>query len=422
MGKGFRVHESEFSFEFYPALCQSAAVTIANTTFKLGLDVLLADHLDWLSGQRVGLVSHTAAIDSSGLTSAEKLRRCTGVNLSALFGPEHGFRGLAAAGALTPDESHSEWNLPIYSLYGATRKPTPEMLKGIDVLVVEFQDLGARPYTYVSTLALVLEAASESHIPVIVADRPIPLPLSADGPVTAPQYTSFVAALPLPMQYGMTPAETALWIRNRSLPDLDLRIAPMQGYDCECERQPSWPPWVPPSPRIRSWESASLFTCTVFGEALPALDYGSGTENSFQLIGAPWLERDRLCDSLAGSGLAGIHFAPIDYQAQSGLYKGTVLSGLRLHITDYSAFRPLTTCVTLLEHIIKLYGATPLWTAAGTRPEWFDSLFGTDQVRRALQKGTSAAEIISQWQPALTEYKRTRFPQFLYRARSGIIL
>ncbi len=384
--------------------------------FNLGIDVLLTHHLDWLKGKRAALVSHTAARDSAGLTSAEKLYQHPRVTLSALFGPEHGFKGLAAAGDLTHDEIHSQWKIPIYSLYGANRKPTPEMLQNLDILILEFQDLGARPYTYVSTLALVLEAAQEAHIPVIIADRPIPLPLSFDGPVTNPAFQSFVAALPLPMQYGMTPAETALWIQHQSMPDLDLRIAPMQGYSCESVRQPAWPPWSPPSPRIKSWESASLFTCTVFGEALPAVDYGSGTDLAFQLIGAPWLDRERFSASLVEYHLPGVRFEPMDYQARSGLYKDMPLAGIRLVITDYATFRPLVTCVTLIECMMKLYGASPLWTAPGTRPEWFDSLFGTDQVRRALQANTSAADIIAQWQPALSDYQLTRQPRLLYGA------
>jgi uncharacterized protein YbbC (DUF1343 family) len=394
-------------------------MTVADTPFKSGMDVLLAQHPDWITGKRVGLVSHTAAIDHAGLTSAERLHRCPDVRLGALFGPEHGFRGLVAAGDHTEDESHTEWKIPIYSLYGATRKPTPAMLDSLDLLVVEFQDLGARPYTYVSTLALVLEAACEAGLPVIIADRPVPLPLSMDGPVTENRFKSFVAALPLPMQYGMTPGETALWLQHQSLPDLDLRVAPLQGYACEGERQPAWPPWIPPSPRIQSWESAGLFSCTVFGEALPALDYGSGTAQAFQLIGAPWLDRERLLAHLAGSGLAGIRLELADYQAQSGLYQGTPLAGLKLVITNHATFRPLTTCVTLLDAIIRLYGAAPLWTATGTRLEWFDSLFGTDRVRLALQSGTSAADIIAQWQPALADYKLTRAPLLLYGAQDS---
>jgi uncharacterized protein YbbC (DUF1343 family) len=219
------------------------------------------------------------------------------------------------------------------------------------------------------------------------------------------------------MQYGMTPAETAQWIRSHSLPDLTLRVAPMQGYDCECVQQPAWPPWRPPSPRIQSWDSASLFTCTVFGEALPAVDYGSGTSQAFQLLGAPWLDRDRFTDHLQDYHLAGVRFEPEDYHARSGLYKDMPLAGIRLVITDFAAFRPLVTCVTLIECMMKLSGASsPLWSAPGTRPEWFDSLFGTDQVRLALQAGTPASDIIAQWQPDLTDYRKNRQPHLLYGA------
>lgn len=384
------------------------------TTFKLGMDVLLTQHSDWLKGRRIGFVSHSAAVDAAGIISAEKLRHYPGVNLVALFGPEHGFRGQAAAGDQTADETHSEWAIPIYSLYGQYRKPTPDMLNGLDVLVVEFQDLGARPYTYVATLALVLAAAAENHLPVIVADRPIPLPLGSDGPVTEAAFTSFVAALPFPMHYGMTPAETARWIQAHTLPDLDLRVVAMSGYACEGLRQPVWPPWVPPSPRIQSWESATLFTCTVFGEALPALDYGSGTGSAFQLLGAPWLDCHRLIDELCGYGLPGLTLEATTYYAKSGIYKDVELSGVRLIVTDTATFRPIRTCVTLLEIITRLYGPDPLWAAPGTRPDWFDSLFGTETVRKALLAGTSAAEITANWQPALQAYRLDRAPSLLY--------
>lgn len=381
------------------------------------MDVLLAQHPDWLAGKRVGLVSHAAAVGRDGRTSASTLHSRCDVELAALFGPEHGFRGYAAAGVLTSDETHSEWDVPVYSLYGQTRKPTRDMLQGLDLLLVEFQDLGARPYTYVATLALALEAAAENHLPVIVVDRPIPLPCGCDGPLTEPAFTSFVAALPLPMHYGMTPAETARWIQAHSLPDLDLRVVAMSGYGCEGVPQPAWPPWVPPSPRIQSWESASLFTCTVFGEALPALDYGSGTGSAFQLLGAPWLDCQRLITELAGYPLPGLALEATTYYAQSGLYKDMELSGVRLIVTDTATFRPIRSCVTLLEVITRLYGADPLWMAPGTRPEWFDALFGTDMVRKALLAGTSAAEITSTWQPALEAYRRDRDPSLLYTSR-----
>lgn len=383
-------------------------------SFTLGVDTLLGSHLDWLEGHRIGLVSHAAAVDAQGLTSAGKLHHTPGVTLAALFGPEHGFAGLAAAGDLMNDTHHSGWNIPIYSLYGETRKPTPAMLDGVDTLIVEFQDLGARPYTYVSTLRLVLEAAAEAGKTVIVADRPVPLPLSLDGPLLDPAFATFVGLVPGPMQFGMTPGETARWLVEALGLTVDLRIAPMQGYHREVTRHPSWPEWIPPSPRIRTWESACLFTCTVFGEALPALDYGSGTTRSFQLIGAPWLDAKLLQAWLKDFALPGIDFKPFHYKAVTGLYAGTELDGLQLVITDYGAFRPVSTGVTLLAGITALYGSSRLWEASGTRPEWFDKLFGTDTVRAALQANTPAGEIIASWQPALRKFNETRRNHLLY--------
>ncbi len=383
-------------------------------TFKLGMDALLEDHPDWLENRRIGLVSHAAAVDARGVMSAEKLHRVKGIRLTSLFGPEHGFAGLAAAGELTKDDRHAVWGIPIYSLYGETRKPTRAMLDEVDTLILEFQDLGARPYTYVSTLRLILEAAAETGKTVIIADRPVPLPLSIDGPLLDPAFETFVGLIPGPMQYGMTQGETAQWLVEALGLTLDLRVSPMQGYFREDVRQPAWPEWIPPSPRIRSWESACLFTSTVFGEALPALDYGSTTAHSFQTIGAPWLDAQRLLGELAESPIPGIRLEPIRYQTMTGLYEGTHLDGLKLVITDYNTFRPVSIAVTLLAGIQSLYGVASLWEAPGTRPEWFDKLFGTDTVRLALQANTPAPEIIASWQPALARFKATRNRHLLY--------
>jgi uncharacterized protein YbbC (DUF1343 family) len=388
--------------------------TKTGVAFKLGLETLIEDCPHWLGGRRVGLVSHVAAVDVKGLTSADKLHHAPGITLTALFGPEHGYAGLAAAGELTSDEKHTAWNIPIYSLYGETRKPTAAMLEGVDALIVEFQDLGARPYTYVSTLRLVLEAAAEAGKTVVIADRPVPLPLSIDGPVLDPAFETFVGFIPGPMQYGMTQGETARWLVAALGLKMDLRVSPMQGYHREVVRQPSWPEWVPPSPRIRSWEAACLFTCTVFGEALPALDYGSGTAQSFQVIGAPWLDARHLLAGLKNAALPGIGFEPVHYQALTGLHRGTAIDGVKLIITDYRTFSPVSTGVTILAGINELYGPSRLWEAPGTRPEWFDKLFGTDSVRIALQANTPAHAIIASWQPALNDFRVRREQYLLY--------
>ena len=382
--------------------------------FRLGMETLLTEHAGWLVHRRVGLVSHDAAVGRDGVPSAVALRHAPGVNLVALFGPEHGFAGLAGAGELTVDAVHPEWRIPIYSLYGQTRQPTSTMLDGVDILVVELQDLGARPYTYVSTLRLVLEACARAGKTVIVADRPVPLAAGMDGPLLEPAFESFVGYVPTPVQYGMTQAETARWLAARLNLSLDLRVAPMQAYPRTPLRQPDWPPWVAPSPRIRSWESACLFTCTVCGEALPALDYGSGTSLSFQMLAAPWLDARRLLDALEGEALDTVRFEPIRYDAVRGAYAGQTLDGLRIIPTDYARFAPVTTGIMLLDHIQRLGGRDALWAAPGTRPEWFDKLLGTDRVRRALIDGHDWRRIAGAWAQGQRAFAAERAPYLLY--------
>lgn len=382
--------------------------------FLLGIDCLLSCQRDLLEGRRIGLVSHAAAVDVAGRTSAEKLVRTPGLTLTALFGPEHGFDGGAAAGEITHDGQHREWHIPIFSLYGDTRKPTPAMLEHVDLLIIDFQDLGARPYTYVSTLRLVLEAAAAAGKRVIVADRPVPLPRQTDGPMLDPAFESFVGLIPGPLQYGMTQGETARWLAAKLNLNLDLHIAALQGYHREMVRQPDWPTWIPPSPRIRTWEAACLFTATVFGEALPALDYGSGTEYAFQLIGAPWLEADRLASALAANPVPGLALEPCRYEAKSGLYRGRMLDGLKLAITDYPAWRPVSASVTLLATLQSLYGPDPLWSATGTRESWFDTLYGTDRVRLALKSGATPQAILANWHSGLEGFSQERARFSLY--------
>ncbi len=382
--------------------------------FALGIDSLLDTHRAWLAGRRVGLVSHSAAVDGHGHTTAERLKECPDTSLVALFGPEHGYAGLAGAGEATTDARHAAWDLPIYSLYGETRRPTPAMLAGVDVLVVDFQDLGARPYTYVSTLRLVLEAAAAEGKRVVVADRPVPLAAGFDGPLLDPAHASFVGLVGTSMQYGMTPGEAARWIVGWLGLGLDLRVAPVRGYDRDACPGPDWPTWVPPSPRIRSWECGALFTCTVAGEALPAVDYGSGTNRSFQLIGAPWLPADDLIAALTADGLPGVSFLPCSYEARSGLYAGQRLAGLQIVVTDAARFQPVTVGVSILASLQALGGKARLWETPGTRPEFFDKLFGTSAVRTALQDGLAGAAVAALWKADRAAFAATRERCLLY--------
>ena len=379
-----------------------------------GIASLLSHTREWIEGRRIGLVSHRAAVDNAGVTTAERLHREAGINLVALFGPEHGFGGAAEAGERTHDYMHESWRIPVFSLYSDRRQPTAQMLDLVDLLVFDIQDLGARPYTYVSTLKLVLEAAAACRKPVIVADRPVPLPCSVDGPALDRQCESFVGCVPCPMQYGMTPGETALWLRSALSLDLDLKVAPLLGYVRDEKPLPDWPAWVPPSPRIRSWDSACLFTATVAGEALPSLDYGSGTDLAFQVIGAPWIDANDVIAATAPMNLPGVRLEPFTYTTCSGLHAGSRLTGIRLCIQDYRTFRPVRTCVCLLSTLQALYGRDRLWGAEGTRPDFFDKLFGTSTVRQALLDGESGVEIAARWKPDLDRFILNRTPAMLY--------
>jgi uncharacterized protein YbbC (DUF1343 family) len=381
--------------------------------FRPGLDALAHSRRGWLRNARFGLVTHLAAVDGQGRHAADVLAALPDARLAALFGPEHGFFGHAAAGADVPAARHPNLGVPVHSLYGDTRKPTALMLHGLDALVFDMQDLGARPYTYVSTLRLVMETAAERGLPLIVADRPVPLPNVSDGPLVREPFASFVAAIPAPMSYGMTPGETARWLRRRLNLSLDLRVARMAGYRRPPARQPDWPPWIPPSPAIQSWESAACFPATVFAEAFGDLDHGRGTGLAFQIVGAPWLTSHRLLRRLARHATPGALFHPHAYVAQTGALAGQLVQGVRLVVRDPDAFRPIRTAVTLVAALQDLRGDA-LWSGPAARPDWFDKLFGTDAVRRSLLAGEPPGAIAHAWDGDLRAFAAERRAALLY--------
>jgi uncharacterized protein YbbC (DUF1343 family) len=374
--------------------------------FQFGVDVLLAEHLDWLRGARVGLVAHAASVDAAGVPSATRLR-VAGVNLAALFGPEHGFAGVAAAGEEVGEARHPEWQIPIHSLYGATRKPTPEMLANVDVLLFDLQDLGVRCYTYSATLRNILEAAAENHKAVIVLDRPVPLAGVVDGPLPEAPFMSFVAAIPVPFCYGLTPGQTALWLCEKLELDLDLRVVAARGV-------PPSARWIPPSPAIRSPAHALAYPATVLFEAFPALDVGRKKEHAFQGLenGTMLSSKDwkKICEEVSRqlsvvsgrpstdhepltTDLCGVHIAPLE-------------NGLRLRVTNLADYRPALVSVALVRAVQQVWGADTLWGQNGARPDWFDKLLGTDRVRLALRAGAELAELGAMWDKDRAAFRR----------------
>ena len=383
--------------------------------FLPGIDVLLASRR--LDGLRVGLVSHTAALAASGATSAEALQSDGHFKLAALFAPEHGFFGAAGAGDPVANRRHPVWRIPVYSLYGRRLAPTPAHFRGLDALVVDLQDLGARCYTYVSTLRHCLAAAARAGKPVFVADRPIPLPVTPDGPVLQPGFESFVGCVRTPLAYAMTPGETALWLDADLELDLDLSVIPMSGYGRDARRGTDWPPWVPPSPGIRSWETAACYLATVFTEAIPAVSCGRTTPLPFQIFGAPWMKAEAVREILEDERLPGVAFHPHPFIPPSDPYAGRLIAGLRLVVTDPRRFRPALTSVAIVAALQRLHGRRRVWNAPGTRPEWFDKLYGTDAFRLALLDGEPPARIALAWSKDLARFGKARSRVLLYPAR-----
>jgi uncharacterized protein YbbC (DUF1343 family) len=390
-----------------------------NAPFAIGLDVLLTEQRAWLARRRVGLVSHQAALDRRGATAAQRLRRELGARLVALFGPEHGFFGQAGAGVATYTRRHPDWGIPVHALYGAQRKPTAAMLRGVETLVFDLQDLGARCYTYLATLRNVLEAATENGVAVIVADRPTPLPRIVDGPPLEPAYASFVAPAATPLATGLTPGEAARWLTRELNLKLDLKIAAMRGWRRDGRRGADWPDFVPPSPGIRTWEAGMTYLATVFAEALPGVDIGRGTSMAFRVLGAPWLRAEPLCEMLNARRLAGVAFYPYRYVAGGPPYQGRELDGVRLAVTDPARFHPVTTSLAILHCLAALQGVGRVWRCRGARPRWFDALYGGDATRRALLDGAAPEAVAASWESAPRRYRATRRAALIYPAVAG---
>lgn len=383
--------------------------------FLPGIDVLAKFKNNLVKGRRIGLVSHPAAVSSNGAPSFQVFLNA-GVRLTALFGPEHGFFGTETAGEPVRNKIHPQLGIPVYSLYGKNRRPLPSMLKNIDVIVFDLQDLGVRPYTYVSTLRYVLEAAAQSQKQVIVTDRPIPLPRVIDGPMLEEKFSSFVGSVPAPMHYGMTPGETALWLKHILAIDLDLKIVKMSGYYRQSMRGRNWPPWIPPSPGIRSWETGYCYLATVFAEALPAVNIGRNSNLAFQVFSTPGIASHDLCKCLNRRNLSGVVFYPHPYKTNAS---NQIFDGVRIAVGNPDTFHPVAVSVAIISAIQKIGGFKKIWRPAGTREDFFDKLYGTDKVRLALQEGKSAKTIIRGWQSAISIFKSIRKSFLLYKAIPG---
>lgn len=387
---------------------------------RTGAEVLVASDFGELKAKRVGLlVNHTARVDASHLSDV--FHKTDDITLAALFGPEHGIRGEADAGEKIEDGIDMQTGVPVFSLYGDTRKPTQASLAGLDALVFDIQDIGARFYTFISSMGLAMQAAAEAEIPFVVLDRPNPLGgMYVAGYIREPAFSSFVGQYPIPVTHGMTVGELALMIKGEGylegLENLDLQIIQMEGWERSMNWLDTGRTWRPTSPNIPDFETALLYPGTCFFEAVEASE-GRGTRTPFRLVGAPWIDSDELLAAL--EGLEGVAFEAASFSPESieGMaanprFRGESLQGVKVTVTDIQEVDPLAVGMHLLA---AFYAQAPDSLKAGFFKErWMNLLGGTEKIRLELEAGARPEDVVAGWKDDVAAFKAARTPYLLY--------
>jgi uncharacterized protein YbbC (DUF1343 family) len=381
---------------------------------KPGIEVLREGEFACLKGKRVGLVTNPTGVDKQLTSTVDILFEAEGVNLVALYGPEHGVRGDIPAGEKVENQKDAKTGLPVYSLYGKTRKPTPEMLQNVDVLVYDIQDIGCRSYTFISTLGLLMQAAAEQNKEVVVLDRPNPLGGNkVEGSGVSEGYFSFVSQFDIPYIYGLTCGELAKYL-NQEI-GCQLTVIPMQGWERSMKFEDTGLPWVPTSPQIPCTAAALLYPATgIIGE-MGFLNIGVGYTLPFQVMAATWVNAVQLTDALNAKNLPGIAFRPIVFKPLFGSLKGQNVQGVQIFITDYDKARLSEIQFHVIDVMHQLYPAYTLFSAeTEKRNGMFDKVCGTNYIRQQFGKNYQADDILSYWRNNEQEFKEKTAPFYLY--------
>ena len=381
----------------------------------LGVENFLASHLNLVKNKKVGLITNPSGVDSKLNSTADVFYKHPAVNLTALFGPEHGIRGAIYGGEKIGDEIDPHTKLPVYSLYGKDRrKPTPKMLENVDVLIVDIQDVGVRAYTYIYTMAKVMEAAAEFNKEVIVLDRPNPLGgLAIEGNLVHEGFFSFVGLYPIPYRHGMTIGELAKLFNTAYKINCKLTIIPLINWERNMYWEETGLPWVSTSPHVPHWETALFMSATgTFGE-LRTLSEGVGYTSPFELVGAPWIDGYELAAALNDLKLQGIIFRPLYYKPYYASFKGEACQGVQIHITDRNMFNSYTVGLHIMQTIMKLYPDQDIF-ANEKRIEMFGKVMGCDYIMEDIKAGVPVSEIQAKWQEELASFKKLRKMFLLY--------
>jgi uncharacterized protein YbbC (DUF1343 family) len=395
------------------------SATAARATVTLGIDRLLTVERSLVAGARVGLVCNPASVDASFQHTADRLRNDPDVTLATLFGPQHGFRSdLQDNMVETPHGRDCRRHVPIYSLYSETREPTSDMLRGLDLLIVDLQDVGTRVYTFVYTMANCMRAAARHGVRVVVCDRPNPIGGDQiEGGLLQDPWTSFVGQFPIPMRHGMTIGELARLFNEEFGIGAALDVVGLDGWRREAYLDDTGLPWVIPSPNLPTLDSAIVYPGAVLIEGT-LLSEGRGTTRPFELIGAPWVDGERLADAMNARGLPGVHFRPAFFEPTFQKHAKRSCGGCQIHVLDRRAFAPLRTAVELIE---EFHAANP------DRFEWrnppyeyehdkepIDILYGTDRLRHAIDERGGVRALIDSWRVEEDDFARQRKPYLLY--------
>jgi uncharacterized protein YbbC (DUF1343 family) len=379
-----------------------------------GIDVLLERGQEEFRGRTLAVLSGAGAVTRDLVPTVSALAAQSNLRIVALFGPEHGLRGAAPAGAHVESTRDAVTGLPVYSLYGDHREPTDAMLEGIDTLLVDLQDVGLRYYTYASTLRAVLRSAAPRGVAVVVLDRPNPLTgIVMDGPITEPRFQSFVSAARVPIRHGLTLGELGRWINEREGIGAQLRVIPMQGWRREWWFDATGLQWAPPSPNIPSVDTCIAYAATCLIEGTPVSE-GRGTAQPFQVLGAPWIDAEVLATHLNRLNLPGVRFRPTWFRPTASKHAGTICNGVQLHVDDRRAFEGVRSGLHVLACLYRLYPDHINWNADQSGVYFIDLLLGTDAPRLAIERGEAVDDVVASWQPALRAFSAEREEFLLY--------
>jgi uncharacterized protein YbbC (DUF1343 family) len=395
------------------------SVHVEGRTARPGIDILLTTDRQLIEGRRVGVVANPASVDAAFRHTVDRIAADPGVKLSAIFGPQHGFRSDLQDNMIeTPHTQDARRRVPLYSLYSETREPTVDMLQDLDVLVIDLQDVGTRVYTYVYTMANCMRAAARHGVRVVVCDRPNPVGGDAvEGATLRPEYASFVGQFPIPLRHGMTIGELARLFNDAFGINAALDVVPLEGWRRSMYYDETGLPWIIPSPNLPTLDSTTVYPGAVLFEGT-MLSEGRGTTRPFELIGAPWIDGDRLAEAMNARQLPGVHFRSVFFEPTFQKHARQTCGGCQIHVLDRRAFQPVRTAVELIAEFRRqdpkqFAWRDPPYEYEHERPP-IDILYGSDALRRAVESGAGADVLASGWREDEEAFRRQRQRYLIY--------